>query len=436
MSAEPLAPSPVRTAELLMDEGRLSDLIGRPVHATHLRPKPGLSTVAAVVAGERGIGERADDVNDAIGWVQVCEPGHVDKLRNAVRRAGDRGRDVVVRPVGDSGLWMLFGDLGTDPRLSRGFDDVVREFGSWDAAFADASLVRYNPLRRILVRVPQEDRPDRAIRISHEKDEAGPALVLALARSGLPVVQALPGGPGVPSSARTRMWEWFGDGDLSRIAETAPARAIAGARRAGEALADLHRFGTESSPKGWTSARLTWSAGHHSEQLNGVAESLRWWGGGLAERATALRGLLEAALTEIEGAGIEWLGQSPTLPVGLVHGDFSADQVLLDGTEHIGLIDFDRAGVGPFGVDLGSWAAAEWVGADGADTEVMALPLFTAMLDGYRRGEGPAPTGVEQVRTYAARSLYLRVTEPLRAGYPGWRAHVAQRLGQVEAMLP
>lgn len=427
MSAQQLEPSPVRTAELLMDGARLSAIIGRHVHATHLRHKPGLSTVAALVEGDRPPGDQGDDVNHAVGWVQVCEAGHVDKLRNAVRRAGDRGRNVVARAVDDSGLWVLFGDLSTDPRLARGYDEFSEAFGSWSAAVDDATLVRYNPFRRILVRKPdaQGDDRDVLVRITAEKDETGQALLRRLHREGVAVLRPLRGA-GMPASGRVRVWPWFGDGDLGRVAATDAQRAAAAAYRAGGELARLHRI----SPPGPRTDRQDGTL-ELAEQLRAIEESLAWWGTELGERAEQVRRNVETALATVGHADTDR---------GLIHGDFSADQVLLDGTEQIALIDFDRAGVGAFAADLGSWAATEWDNdvaqpSTGA-ARIGELALLTALLRGYRAADGPGATDEETIRVWAARSMFLTVTDPLRAGASQWHDAVAARLDQVEVMLP
>lgn len=102
-----------------------------------------------------------------------------------------------------------------------------------------------------------------------------------------------------------------------------------------------------------------------------------------------------------------------------VHGDFSADQVIVDAAGRIGITDWDRAGWGDPAADLGSLRAA------GLDP--MA---YDEVLAGY--------TSVRQLPTalgwYLARAQLLRLPEPLRQGRPGWRAQIAARLTEIEQL--
>lgn len=103
-----------------------------------------------------------------------------------------------------------------------------------------------------------------------------------------------------------------------------------------------------------------------------------------------------------------------------VHGDFSADQVIVDPAGRIAVTDWDRAGWADPAVDLGSLRAA------GLDP--MA---YAEVLAGYTTVR-PQPAGVDW---HLARARLLRLVEPLRRARPDWRQQISTRLGELEALL-
>lgn len=427
MSALPHQVSNVRTAELILDADRLSGLVGRPVRATRLRHKPGLSTVAALLPRQLGWfgapGGSAGTSSDPIGWVQVCEPGHVDKVHNAERRADERGLELVVRELPDSGLWLLHGGLSTDARLARGLDDATRVLGPLDAALEEgtARLLRYNPLRRVVWRRESVDGGLHVVRVTADKEPNLRPLLSHLRQVGLPVVPPLGRGPEVPDSHRVRVSEWVGLGDLEWVGRDDPQALADGARQAGAALAQLHR--TEVPDAVWTPHQ---AASDH-RRLSAVQDTLQWWDPDLTHSAARLRREVLAALDQ-SGHGV-------------VHGDFSADQVLVHTDGRITLIDFDRTGHGVLAQDLGTWAAAALTSEDASVDDLARLtdptvPTSTAaMLAGYEQDGGPVPLDERMLRAWTARSLLLRATEPFRAGRREWRDEVRARLHQVREVL-
>ncbi|MGH3937429.1 MAG: hypothetical protein ACRDTG_02170 [Pseudonocardiaceae bacterium] len=100
---------------------------------------------------------------------------------------------------------------------------------------------------------------------------------------------------------------------------------------------------------------------------------------------------LLAALRRACGSG-RW-----PAPTSLVHGDFSADQVVVVPGGRAMLLDLDRAAVGPPG-----WDAAHWV--------VAQLAVDAPVL--------PAPTAPSPILVLAA--ALLRAPEPFRRLRPAW----------------
>jgi aminoglycoside phosphotransferase (APT) family kinase protein len=103
----------------------------------------------------------------------------------------------------------------------------------------------------------------------------------------------------------------------------------------------------------------------------------------------------------------------------LVHGDFSADQVLVDGPA-IRIIDFDRARTSDPARDLGSFAAVEDI-ADAAGAVPVAGGRQTAQLiDGYREAGGHVSQA--RVEAWAAFRLFLNSVDPFRNRASDWPA--------------
>ena len=101
-----------------------------------------------------------------------------------------------------------------------------------------------------------------------------------------------------------------------------------------------------------------------------------------------------------------------------VHGDFSADQVIIAADGSVGLADWDRAGWGDPAADLGSLRAS------GLPSEAYAV-----VLEGYRSvRELPSA-----LRWHAVLAGMLRLTEPLRSCQQDWRSAIAVRLTALEA---
>lgn len=404
------------TADLLIDAGRLSELVGAPVRATRLRHKPGLSTVGVLLPQDATV----------LGWVQATRADHLDKLRNALRRAADRGQQVHVLRVPDAGaeLHLAHGDLGTDPRLQRGLDALRTAYPCVREAVADGALtvLRYNPTRRLVLRRQEPGQDPCVIRVTAHRQHAVGRVPAALAEAGLPVVQPLPGRGGFPSR-RVSAWPWYGTGHLG-AADLDPADRLAAARETGAALARLH------------------AATH---LLDGAHPPFGGAAATVADDPHAVLGPLVGDLAQLDRCAADRMADlvhrlatrtgamGPVPELVPVHGDFSADQVLVGGPggDGIRLIDFDRAGVGPRALDLGSFAAVELL-EKGASLD--DLPLTGGLLEGYRAAGAVVPT-TEELRVWTARALLARVSEPFRAADPDWVDGIHRRLDQVGEVL-
>lgn len=104
----------------------------------------------------------------------------------------------------------------------------------------------------------------------------------------------------------------------------------------------------------------------------------------------------------------------------LCHGDFSTDQVIVNGDGGVALIDWDRAGIGDPGADLGS------LGAAGLPAEARA-----DFLEGYGQLR-PLPRHPDW---HLAHALLMRVADPFRTGSESWASQVEDNLARIEQSL-
>jgi len=121
----------------------------------------------------------------------------------------------------------------------------------------------------------------------------------------------------------------------------------------------------------------------------------------------------------------------PDLPSGCavaLHGDFSADQIVL-GSSGTSIVDWDRAASGPAARDLGSaLARLDLDRLRGIDTDDAAQGL----LDGYAEVVAPPPTA--DVAAYRAHALLALATDGFRERHPHWDEEIVAVLRRVEAL--
>jgi Ser/Thr protein kinase RdoA (MazF antagonist) len=138
---------------------------------------------------------------------------------------------------------------------------------------------------------------------------------------------------------------------------------------------------------------------------------------GLGARAAALADRLADALAE------------PRAPVVTVHGDFSADQVVIDAAGTAGLVDLDAVGAGEAEADLAGavaalHSAAVRDAAAGGDID----GTVDALRAGYRRH-----VDERRLRLHTAAGLLRRAVDPFRRCRPRWPEEVAELVERAEA---
>lgn len=388
----------------VLDDELLSELIGERVRITRTRYKPGTSVLVVFRRGGDGDGA------ETFGWATTTTAEHAGKLHR--RAASSRGHGGGIRLVQPETLGpdvvVAVGRIDEDWPLRANLrwlrDHGLERLGAFPTTpgrFLDppASVLRYNPERRLVVRVPSDTGPV-VVKTAVQPDEgaAGIRLRQRLASHGVPVLAELADAEsarhGISASPA------WGNGDLSSR-NNDPA-----AFRAGEALAVLHRIhvGPDADP---------------AEEVGNLVRQLA------ATRSMIIR-LLPGLEAPVTGLANRLLATTcSTSPRGqqsvLVHGDFSADQVLVDGAA-VRIIDFDRVRTADPAMDLGSFAAVEEI-ADpaeaGAKAGTQAGGRMTAQLvDGYRSAGGLASqTGVD---TWAAFRLFLNSVDPFRNRAGDW----------------
>lgn len=372
--------------ELLQDPEWLAGLVGRPVRAVRVRPKPGVGHTCALLGPD----------GDPAGWLRVLlgeQRGKADKVRRRLAEAGRLDR-LGERELPEHDALVLWGPVATDPALVR----QVARLG----LDGELDVLRHNPGRRLVLR-----HGDSVLRItdeSHRDALAGTAG--RLAALGVPVVAPLAEQGG---DRRVSRWPWVAGHDLGRSHDDEQLR------QAGRALAALHaapvrEFG--ALPRcGWTTARTA------------------------AERAT--QQLVEVA----PSAGVPAQDVLLTLPRGVasgprsvLHGDFSLDQCLA-GPDGVQLTDLARACTGPVQLDLATLLADALLSGD----EVAPL------LQAWQQQRGPGAdlalldlAGSEvpgALAPWVAAALLARVSEPWRAQQSGWEAECLRRIGLAQQLL-
>ncbi|WP_299449734.1 hypothetical protein [uncultured Serinicoccus sp.] len=459
-------PDPV--LELLLDPERLSGLLRTPVRATRVRPKPGVSHTAALVGADGRV----------LGWVQALVGPARAKAAKARDRAERYGHGALIGslPLPQWDAELVWGGIATDPELGS----PLRRSGL-DLASPDLVLLRYNPLRRLVVR-------DGAYVVRVTAEPHAPrmsAVARSLAGRGLPVVAPVETDAGVAGrqplrgaapprlrvSRRVSAWPWIEGSDLTQS-------DLASARAAGELAARLHSTavagrdgrvrglggtgfgpdGTAVGPDG-TAVGPDGTAGDTNPapvdvdvdvDPTPVAVDLpeRGWGDLLAAARRSVTLLHAVAPEAAHQARLALAGlpqQEPrcepssdghrasahTSHHALLHGDLSLDQFLLGDDGVVRLTDLDRACRGPVQLDLASVRAAQILhevryrqDSSGASDVAQGdgTATWEAFVDGY--GWAPLPGA------WVSAALLARVAEPWRSQAPGWREQT-QEVGQL-----
>ncbi len=283
-----------------------------------------------------------------------------------------------------------------DPERRRSFLRRVLP-GRPDAWEGEVRAVRYKPERRFVARVEGRDGPVALLRCYDAGDFARAAAAARAFTSNerVRVAQLL----GVSERHRALALEWLDAGPLPVRLEHATCSP--GAFTAvGEALARLH---AQPAP-----TLVPLEREEEVMQLSPTADAVAAVVPHLADDARSLAAEIGSALRQL-----------PPLRLP-IHGDFSADQVVLTG-DRVAIIDYDAARLGDPASDLGLFRATLL-----ADVLRGALPTAEgerrtiALLDGYRAESGDAGDAMARLGLYTAMWLLRLAIEPFRYRVPEW----------------
>lgn len=390
----PLDPG-LTALNLFFDAEALGVLLGRPVRVSHLRWKRGVSAVARL----------HDD--GGVRWLALYSTAASVKLDKSLKRAVTHGFPLERYDV-DGGV-LATGPVALDPRLYG----ALRPFRRAGSCFpsSEVRILKYNPFRRLVFASGQDKSFGLVGRVSAAAPCTTVAMLSELASRGVPLLVPLAVGdlpPGTPTGRHISYLPWYGQGDLSTVS---PAQAGAASLAAGQALALLHRQPPLHQTHAWRppAGRLKLLVRENAALM---PENVN--------RLNRVRSALEPLLRRPGRAA-------------LIHGDFSADQVLVAGSE-VKLIDFERCTYGAGASDLGSFAAVEVLEAGpAAGVDVLALPRTASLLEGYSAGKD-ALNGSE-VLGWTVFFLLNRLRDPFQACMSDWRQQMEQRLRLIEGIL-
>jgi hypothetical protein len=430
----------------LLDNGRLSELLGEAVRVTRVRYKPGTSLLVAF--------RRLRNGSFDYGWAMTRTAASSGKLLEREHTARSRGGDMrILRPdPGHPDTLVAVGGVEDDWALHRnltwlkrnGIDRLGLHYPPYTALLAGSSVLRYKPERRLVLLARKAST---AVVIKTAAKPAGPGqetqFLNRLRHHGVPLLPQIADAECLANGiSASTIW---GTGDLAACGGTTDGRAPAYA--AGQALAALH-----SAPVGGIGP----GAGPTPEAPgDGLAAQLK----ATSSMVSALLPELEPLARDLESRLAALLGRPRTARV-LVHGDFSPDQVLVEDSE-VRLIDFDRAGTGTAEADLGSFAAAEEAfggvfesgspsgdvpdggapagapagvpDAPGAPGGPAGGPKTALLAEGYLDAGGRYSQAA--VDAWAAFRLFNSSVDPFRDRSPEWAADMTWQLGRAKELI-
>ncbi|WP_050527680.1 aminoglycoside phosphotransferase family protein [Pseudorhodobacter aquimaris] len=345
-----------------------------PMTPVYLRYKPGTSCMAAFLPEDGGFGvmavwavppARLQELAARPEWFDGPDPAILD--RNACLVLVPLARDRKIK-----GARLL-----ADPECGAAFLHKLAGQG------ARPQILRYKPGRRLVLRSG-----DVLVKAYSKTD-------FAAALEGARIAERLGGAAIRTVSERHRciVWDWLGGVPL--CPQEGGHRDLAAWRNAGLALARIH---ASSARPGRQITRADEAAENAA-----VVPDLRALSPELARLAAPLADMIAVHLAKV-----------PVQP-RLIHGDFSADQVLIDGAR-VAVIDWDRAATGDRARDIGSALArldAQWI--DGAISLVERDDFAEALRQGYC---GPAKA--DNIALQHARALLALGSEGFRQRCPHW----------------
>lgn len=375
----------------LRSADELSRRLGFAVRPRRVRVKPGKS---AIVAWQREEPSRLGGFDD---WGFTAVMTSPDKLANAQRRAARHGQELIVheaadpRSAGATGAVLVSGGVLADPRIGKHVARTLDHLGG------DLRIIGYNPARRLLLKHTPADGAPEFVRIAADSQIHLAEAADRWQRAQLPSLPVEFVG-GRDTATRS---PWWGTGDLHDRPDPNVAEEV------GVIIAELHRGGVsdnggEPAESVGDSAAANRALDSPLDQLETTSRSLVRL---LPEREADIFGLF-SELSRRLGPN---RGLGPKQELREIHGDLSPDQVLLANSE-CRIIDLDRSGYGPIGMDLGRWIAA-------CRVDSRLHELERPFIDGYRS----AGSEETDLGAWTAWAILVAALEPWRSCSETWR---------------
>lgn len=377
---------------VLLDDDALPSLLGVPVVRRYVRYKPGTSCVLGATADlPTGAADVLVTAYDVDGGAKLAKTA--DRAPAGTVLASDPERRLLaVTAAADRDLPALA--LVTAPRRRRRLlSSLLPDLSPVGAA--RLSTLSYKPMRRWVGLLSPQGGPPLVLRAYRPEDAAAavaalrslaggsprtPRLLAADEGLGLLVLEYLPGRPL----------------DELLAAGGAPAGVLADA---GRALAALH--GRSASGLAVHGPAEAAAAVRAAAATVGVLLPQ------LHDRAARLAEELSARLSRVHSQPV------------VLHGDFSADQVVVDHDAGVALLDLDRAAVGDAAADVaGLYAALVAEQVPGRRARLSPGDVVGEVLAGYATVRtAPEPVAVA---AHAAALLLRRVADPFRLCATSW----------------
>jgi tRNA A-37 threonylcarbamoyl transferase component Bud32 len=277
-----------------------------------------------------------------------------------------------------------------------------------DLWVGEIKVIRYKPERRLVAVLDQEGRPGASLK-AYDKDDFPAAAHDAFDSGGrVRAPRRLGSHPELQIIAR----DWL-EGQSLHLRMFRPGFDPACCRAVGAALAHLHgqegRALPERPARADSEAALA-SAGMVAKLLPALAERVR-----------------NLALTTASALGSACSWSKP------IHGDFSADQVVL-GDRTVGVIDFDHASRGDPASDLGTFLAKlEVMIIDGLLDRGVAEATGAALCDGYRSEASSLEW--PRVTKHTALGLLRLAPEGFRARIADWPTRTEMIIDRADALM-
>ena len=272
-------------------------------------------------------------------------------------------------------------------------------------------ILRYKPERRAVARVMVEGAPQAVLRLFPPR---GFAAALAGARA-FRSCEAVQIARRLGKTVRHRMiaLEWLPGHCLTDVLSQ-KRFDLGGISAVGAALAALHAQNPSNLPQR-----------SRAEEAAPLIEVAEWLAAVVPNSATPARTLARTLAVRLE--------QTPEESTPL-HGDFYANQVLLDDS-NVGIIDFDEACRGDPSTDLGTfWAHLEGNALRGHGVPALVGPVMAELIDSYRMASDRRISD-ERIALYAAVGLLRLAAHPFRSREPHWPERTASLLDRADELL-